>query len=82
MRGKKAKEGDFWFESFELREAGMIRLPENEEFVSYMPIDDRLFVLSNKSIYEIVEIEGVFGCVVRKLKNCVRKLGRIGRTCS
>jgi hypothetical protein len=77
MRGKKAKEDDYWLE-----DTNVIRLPDDEEFLNFHKVDDRVFVISNKSIYEIIKKEGVFGCVGRKLKNCGRKSIKIGRTCS
>jgi hypothetical protein len=77
MRGKKAKEDNYWLE-----DTNVIRLPDDEEFLNFHIVDDRVFILSNKSIYEIVKKEGVFGCVARKLKNCVRKSTRIGRHCN
>lgn len=42
-------------DKFELNDTGVIRLPHGEDFVSFMKIKRKLYVLSNKAIYQIKE---------------------------
>jgi len=41
-------------DNWAIKDTGVIRLPRGEKFVSFMKIKRKLFVLSNKAIYEIV----------------------------
>jgi len=40
--------------TWDLKDTGVIRLPRGERFVSYIKIKKRMYVLSNKAMYEII----------------------------
>lgn len=36
-----------------MQDTGVIRLPRNEHFVSFMKIKRKMYILSNKAIYQV-----------------------------